>query len=1074
MAELQLAQERLSRAFDALMDPAAMLSAVRDEQGRIVDYVFEVVNDAMARYVGFPVADIVQKTYLQVAPVAHDNEFLDLWRHTIETGEPLVLDSIPMLHLANRSGSVDLTNKPRFELRATRAGDGIVCTFRDVTTQIKAAQQVAESERMFRLLAENTTDIVVLSKDGRYRWFSPSITAALGWTPAEMIGQEHLSFVHPDDLDLASSSQNKVAASGKSYSKYRYRHKDGSYHWVSVSAGPFIGEDGTQQGNIATARVVDADVEAERQLAELSAERTRILEKIPVGVFRVRRKPDGSWVADLITKRAADLVGLNVAQAMADPTIFATVIQSGDMAKWIEAANLSLATREPLVWQGRRSGNGPVLWLRLEASFEKTATGDVVMEGLLQDITATKSYEAQLIEARAVAESATQAKSVFLSTMSHEIRTPLSAVLGLLRLLLDSNLTDQQQSYAIRMEQAAQTLLSLINDILDNSKIEAGGIELHSEPFSFEEMLQQLAVVAAANLGEKDLDLMFDIDPNTPATLIGDELRLRQVLINLVSNAVKFTEAGDVAVTVRVIAMDDTSVQLRFSIQDTGIGMTPEQQSRVFEGFVQAESKTARTYGGTGLGLTISQRLLEMRGSRIEVTSTPGVGSTFSFVVSFPTPPGVGTIADIGQPSQPCSVLIVGARPRNLDLLQRMCSSLAWHVVSASGSQLESTVRSEFKAGRQPQVALLDSHDWAETEALARQLRSLCDEYPAIGYQPVILALTTHDTGATEIGTSRSPFDGILVKPFTVATLLNEVTGILSGRLSGSTLEAREEKQSNRRLAGIRVLLVDDNDLGREIAAEMLQRAGAVVSEAIDGQQVVDMVAAEASLYDVVLMDVRMPKMDGLEATRQIRALPHGRNLPILAMTANALTSERQECLAAGMNDFIRKPFDIDNLIARIRRWTKPRRSRPGKPASQKPVQESAPTPQASPTSTVSADSQLLNVLEGLARVDGDEEFYREMAGRFSHKLPATLQHIEDAATAGDAAGVEQAAHGLKGLAGMLAANAMSQQAAALEQALKDGATLSDVVGELTALRETGTRTIVAVEDWLAGHPSTE
>jgi len=508
-------------------------------------------------------------------------------------------------------------------------------------------------------------------------------------------------------------------------------------------------------------------------------------------------------------------------------------------------------------------------WLRV---VERT-TSDGFHVGFRIDIT-------QLQHALKAADAAAHSKGQFLANMSHEIRTPLNAVLGLLQLLRHTSLTSEQGALVHKTHTAARSLLAILNDILDFSKVEAGKMELHPEPFEVRQLMQELLVILSGALGEKQLELVGDIDPRIPPVLLGDALRLKQVLINLGGNAIKFTAHGQVRVGLSLLGQENGRVRIRFSVEDTGIGIPPEQRQHIFSGFSQAEASTARRYGGTGLGLAISQRLVALMQGEITLESTPGAGSVFAFDVDFP-------VATMALPPPPA---------------------------------------------------------------------------PGEGAHP-----------------SSAP-----------------------------------------RLSGLRLLLAEDNVLNQEVALAMLAREGAQVGLAENGQQAVDLLAAHPQDFDLVLMDMQMPVLDGLQATQQIRQRLRLHALPIVAMTANAMPADRERCLAAGMHDHIGKPFDMDELVALILRWT-------GRisPSALAPA-AAAPTPSAAP--------RVLEETETLKRLGGDTALLLRLRSRLATLLPAQLAQTRLAVAQGDWAGAADLMHQLKSSTAAVGAQQLALHCARAEQ----------------------------------------
>ncbi|MFN3303595.1 MAG: response regulator, partial [Roseateles sp.] len=509
-------------------------------------------------------------------------------------------------------------------------------------------------------------------------------------------------------------------------------------------------------------------------------------------------------------------------------------------------------------------------------------------------------------QARLAAERASLAKTRFLANMSHEIRTPMNAVLGMLRLLQKTPLDAHQRDYAAKSEGAARGLLGLLNDILDFSKIEAGHLALDPHPMRLEELLRDLAVILAAQVDRRDIELLFDLDPALPRVLIADALRLQQVLVNLAGNAIKFTAAGEVVLGIRCVAQTERQVTLAFSVRDTGIGIAPEQVERIFAGFTQAEASTARRFGGTGLGLAISRRLVRLMGGDIHVDSTPGRGSCFGFTLAFALPEETPA----APPPQPLQALVVDDHAEARRITGALAASLGWQArLAASGA--EALQLAEQGA---PDVILLDwvmpGLDGWQTAVRLRQ---------RLGPEPLILMVTHHDRDrlAQRSAAEQALLDGFLVKPVT-ATQLGQAVAAARQQRHG---EGPAHEPAPQRLAGLRLLVVEDNAASQQITRELLALEGADVTLAGDGQQALTLLAQARGRvgFDAVLMDVQMPVMDGTTAARLIRR-QLGLTLPIIAMTAGAMAAERQASLDAGMDEHIVKPFDPDSVVAVLQR----------------------------------------------------------------------------------------------------------------------------------------------------------
>jgi two-component system, sensor histidine kinase and response regulator len=657
----------------------------------------------------------------------------------------------------------------------------------------------------------------------------------------------------------------------------------------------------------------------------------------------------------------------------------------------------------------------------------KTKEGNIA--GIRVDIT-------EMVKATEEAQEASRYKSQFLANMSHEIRTPMNAILGLLALLQNTALSPTQRDYASKTEGAAQSLLHLLNDILDFSKVEAGKMELDLQPFRLDRMLRDISVILSSNMAGKPIEVLFDIDPAVPAVVVADAMRLQQVLVNLGGNAIKFTAEGQVVLRVSRLPMPDAPTSqetlLEFSIQDSGIGIAADQQEHIFTGFSQAEASTTRRFGGTGLGLAISRRLVELMGGRLGVQSAPGQGSTFSFTLRLPLA-GDDPLAAPEAPRQSppaMRVLVVDNNPVAREILAAMTRSWSWPTQLAdSGAQALELIRSQSSADSFPfdviyldwQMPGMDGWD------AARQIRALSQGFAP---QPwiVMLSANGHDSLQLRTPQEQALINGFLFKPFTASTLQDAALDPAASSVQTYPVQ----RSSQRPLAGLRILVVEDNLINQQVAEELLGAEGALVSLAANGQLGVDAVVASQPPFDVVLMDIQMPVLDGFGATRKIRQELGMQALPIVAMTANAMASDRLACLEAGMNEHVGKPFDMKHLVAMLLNIT-------GRKA---PVQTALPlaaplSAEAIAPKTCEAlmfSNAYLDVAPALERIAGMTQLYVDIAQDFVQALDAVEGEFRQAAKTDQTAALSSQMHTLKGTAATLGADRLSRQAAVLEK----------------------------------------
>ncbi len=641
---------------------------------------------------------------------------------------------------------------------------------------------------------------------------------------------------------------------------------------------------------------------------------------------------------------------------------------------------------------------------------------------------------AALVEAKLAAEAASHAKSQFLANMSHEIRTPMNAVLGLLQLMQHTELTDRQQDYTQKAHAAAESLLGILNDILDFSKIDAGKMTLENAPFRLDQLLRNLSVVLSSAVARKDVEVLFDIDAAIPRVLSGDALRLQQVLLNLAGNAIKFTAHGEVVLSLRGLPSPSDRVRVEFAVQDTGIGIAADQLAAIFDGFTQAEASTSRRFGGTGLGLAISRRLVRLMGGELAVTSTAwgeGRGSRFSFSLEFARVAASGAElrrADAVKP-RPLRVLIVDDNATARAVLTDMVARLGWQADTAE-SGAAALARLDAEVDGQPRYDAIFV-DWQmpgmDGWETALSIRARRQE----GQAPVIIMVTAHgrEMLADRLDSAANPLDGFLVKPVTSSMLFDALANANAGRATPLDRRAAARPLS-RPLAGLRLLLVEDNVTNQQVARELLTIQGAQVDVASNGQQGIERVLGSERPYDAVLMDIQMPEMDGYEATRILRGKLDQHQLPIIAMTANAMPSDREACLAAGMNDHVGKPINVQTLVATLLRHC-------GRAAA---LAASAPSSQ--PTTTADTLPELppgFALADALTRLGNNRATYARMPGIFRQDQRGLRERLRNALQQNDLVGAARELHTLKGLAGTLGASALADFARSAEAEIKNG-----------------------------------
>lgn len=652
------------------------------------------------------------------------------------------------------------------------------------------------------------------------------------------------------------------------------------------------------------------------------------------------------------------------------------------------------------------------------------------------DVTVLKQAEEALIKAKQKAEDATQAKSDFLANMSHEIRTPMNAILGLCYLLEQHPLAPTSREMVQKIHAAGKTLLTIINDVLDFSKIEAQHMVVEQVPFRLSDVLDNLANIMSASLGSKPLELVVGPPPDGANFLIGDRLRLGQVLVNLASNAIKFTGQGEVEVRVdRLSDTGDGRVMLRFSVRDTGIGISPDKQEMIFQAFSQADTSTTRSFGGTGLGLAISRHLVALMGGRLQVHSAPGQGSNFHFELPFE----LSNPVDSAMPDMAhLRVLVADDHEATRKVLVDIAHSLGWHADAVESGE-EAVARATQSSADPYDLLLLDWHmPGMDGLVAAVQIRELSQRETA----PIIVMVTAYERERLARQDGARATDAIICKPITSSGLYNAV---LEARRHRGELQSEIVRVgSSKRLQEMRVLVVDDSEINRDVARNILAWEGALVASAEDGQTALTMLREQPYAFDLVLMDMQMPVMDGYVTTRLIRSMDALARLPVIALTAGAYSTQRALALEAGVDDFVAKPFEVDQLVQAILDLVRRSSHAPQLPAPSKPV-----TASLAPQVGHAAAAPLILNAERALRVWGEPANLITYLRKFAASHHATADRLAELPPEPAAA----LAHQVKGAAAQLGLEQVADLAGRLELLLRDGRDAQDVEEVLMALQ---------------------
>ena len=905
----------------------------------------------------------------------------------------------------------------------------------DITEQRRALDALSESESRYRSLVDTQVDMVVrFTPEGMITFVNNTVYAKLEPPVTDLVGESWTCLVDAEDRsDMADCLEMACvyhAYSGVAETRYHGPH---GLRWYSWEINSILHPDGTLNEIQATGRDITehkrADDERRNQVLFLHT----LIEAIPAAVFY--KDVGGAYLgcnrlfADFFGRPAEEIIGRMVED----------LVPAERAAKFIDSDHRVLRTRQPdvidfvKIWDEERTSHIRAY----KAPFDRADGSPGGLIGILLDLTTDMRREEELRQAKLAAELASRAKSAFVANTSHEIRTPMNAILGLVHLLDQTELTALQRDYVAKTRLSAQSLLAILNDILDFSKVEADRLVLEAIPFRLDELMTTLATLVGAGAWDKDIELLFDIAADTPLALVGDPLRLQQVLMNLVSNAIKFTARGEVVLSVAPgAAADGEAAELCFVVRDTGIGIAADEVRTIFDAFSQADSGTSRRYGGSGLGLAIARRLVALMGGTIAIDSEPGRGSTFTFTARFrrgppPPPPPAGP---------PLRLLLAESHPGASAVLAAMAGRFGWRTATAA-SATQALALFEAATGDPFGLALLDGRMFdADGGGPLAALRERC----RVAGVPLLLTAPAywHDRIRAEL-----KGDAILVKPVTPSMLFDAVT---RARASGGDA-ATPHRQLAVPLAGLSLLLVEDNSINQMVAGRLLESAGATVDVVGSGAGALAALAASPGRFDAVLMDIQMPGMDGYETTREIRARL-GLKLPVIAMTANALPADRERSLAAGMNDHVSKPLDIERLYATICNWT-----------------HRAPSGPVPPPPVAAAPPELpdLDLAAALRRVVGDRDLLKEVMADFVTSHAGAAAILERDIAAGDHAAIARFAHDLRTLAGNVGALPLSQAATALQAAARrqDATETARCGGEVIRRLETALRSVKACVD---------
>ena len=1031
---------------------------------RINDYLAALNQQKVVAHLGRHIGDMIPDADVRRAVLSD-------YRRVLESGKPLT----GLERTGYPASSPDqlrhwvVSYYPQFG--ADGKIIGITALLLDVTEHKHAEAELRQSRQLLSSVLENIPAMIFLKRAGdlRFEIFNRYGANMLGTTSEQIIGKtdyelmpaERADVFRADDLRVLETAPGEVTeiaeeplvtASGTRYlttRKVALRDEHGqATHVLGISLDV---TDRKQAREVlrATAERLDASARFLRAVTD------NLPGMVAYWDATLRCRFANRYFLDWHGASQNSIIGASMPDVVGQQ-------QYAEVASYVSAA----LAGEPQGFAGRLqwpSGETSHTWVNYIPDVDDSGAvkGFFV---LVSDITELKETELhlqelneELILARDRAEAASRIKSEFLANMSHEIRTPMNAIIGLARLLEEAPLAPRERGYLHKIQFATQSLLSLVNDVLDFSRVEAGQLVLEHAPFNLQHILDSISVMLSGSASDKGLELVYHIDPAMPNELAGDPMRLQQVLLNLIGNAIKFTAQGEVVLSVRPapgsLRPGDAAMLVEFVVRDTGIGIAADQQESIFEAFSQADSSTSRKFGGAGLGLAICRQLADMMGGAISVTSVPGRGAEFLFACPLECPAPAPALAQTPPAGGALSVLIVDDNASVRQALHAAGRSFGWDTACAAGAEQALTLLQErARAGRPYDLLLLD-RDMPGTDGPA-----MLEQVPAgLHLPPVLMMVSEHRAATLTQQSAALGLAGVLAKPVSAMRLLERVSSLLAGdQASAGILSELEHAPLQDRLRGMRILLVEDNEINQEVAQYMLLHAGASVEVAANGKLAVELLAAAPERYDVVLMDVQMPVMNGYDATREIRR--QGLlTLPVIAMTANVLEDDRRRAAEAGMNAHVAKPIDAEELISVLTRLVTIHDAARDMEA---PVPVRAPA--ASPMPPLSPLPGI-DVEAALARLGGNQDALTALLKRFEQSQGGAVGEVRRLLASGQRQQAAQVLHRLRGVAANLGASEVARLSAAVEAVLHDGAAdtlaLPAALGRLEQALDLVTRT---------------